>query len=149
MAPSTNRPSRRTAAKSRSRSHPRQADAHDAEVGRRIRTQRLASGMSQTDLGQQVGVTFQQIQKYENGANRVGAGRLRRLADALQVPPAYFFPDGDGAEPPGMQFMTTAGAFRLVKAYSEISDASLRRSLTELAEQLAAQSRVAARANPG
>ena len=55
-------------------------DPVDVEVGRRIRVQRMARGMSQTELGKRIGVTFQQVQKYEKGANRVGAGRLTRIA---------------------------------------------------------------------
>src|SRR5690348_1507474 len=60
-------------------------DPIDVEVGRRIRLQRLARGLSQTELGNELGVTFQQVQKYEKGANRVGAGRLSRIAEALDV----------------------------------------------------------------
>src|SRR5438552_1319065 len=66
-------------------------DARDIEVGRRIRAQRLVRGMSQTQLGKKLGITFQQIQKYEKGANRVGAGRLTRIADVLGVPVSFFF----------------------------------------------------------
>ncbi len=63
----------------------KQPNPIDIEVGRRIRTQRLASRISQTALGQKVGVTFQQVQKYEKGVNRVGAGRLQQIADVLGV----------------------------------------------------------------
>ena len=70
----------------------RRSDARDGEVGRRVRTQRLAKGLSQTELGERIGVTFQQVQKYEKGTNRIGAGRLSRIAQALEVPVAYFFP---------------------------------------------------------
>src|SRR5260370_31061794 len=66
-------------------------DACDADVGRRIRAQRLLCHMSQTELGNRVGITFQQIQKYEKGVNRVGAGRLARIADVLSVPVSFFF----------------------------------------------------------
>jgi len=65
-------------------------DATDAGVGEKIRTQRLLRRISQTDLGNQVGITFQQIQKYEKGANRVGAGRLQRIAEVLGVPVSFF-----------------------------------------------------------
>ncbi len=70
-------------------------DARDAEVGRRIRAQRLVCSMSQTELGQRVGITFQQIQKYEKGVNRVGAGRLAKIAEVLSVPVAFFFGGSD------------------------------------------------------
>jgi transcriptional regulator with XRE-family HTH domain len=63
----------------------------DVEIGRRIRLQRLVKGMSQTALGEACGITFQQIQKYEKGANRVGGSRLQQIADVLGVKPAFFF----------------------------------------------------------
>src|SRR5437868_15248033 len=63
----------------------------DVEVGQRIRARRMAKGMSQTELGDLLGVTFQQVQKYEKGVNRVGAGRLVRVAEALDVPVSFFF----------------------------------------------------------
>src|SRR5712691_6511342 len=66
-------------------------DSRDMEVGRRIRAQRLVRGLSQTDLGRSLGITFQQVQKYEKGANRVGAGRLTRIAEVLGMPVAFFF----------------------------------------------------------
>jgi transcriptional regulator with XRE-family HTH domain len=65
------------------------ADHRDAEVGRRVRAQRLARGLSQTELGTKIGVSFQQLQKYENGGNRIGAGRLERIAEALKVPVSF------------------------------------------------------------
>ena len=66
-------------------------DPVDVEVGHRIRIQRLARGMSQTALANHLGVTFQQVQKYEKGVNRVGAGRLTRIAEVLGVPVNAFF----------------------------------------------------------
>jgi transcriptional regulator with XRE-family HTH domain len=63
----------------------------DVEVGRRIRMQRMNLGMSQTELAKAIGITFQQVQKYEKGANRVGAGRLSEIATALDMPVASFF----------------------------------------------------------
>jgi len=99
--------------------------------------------MSQTELGTQVGITFQQIQKYEKGVNRVGAGRLTRIAEALGVPVAFLF----GAVGPGVSasakginsafaFLETAGAVRLVHAYAEIKNPQIRRALVTLAEQI-------------
>lgn len=67
----------------------------DAEIGRRMRTARMALGLSQTELGNRVGVTFQQIQKYEKGATRCAPDRLRRLSTALQKPISYFLPDDE------------------------------------------------------
>src|SRR2546423_1511826 len=118
-------------------------DARDADVGRRIRAQRLVCNMSQTELGNRVGITFQQIQKYEKGVNRVGAGRLARIADVLKVPVAYFFAgddtpsDSGDSVNAGLSFLETAGAVRLARAYSQIEDAHVRRALVELAEELA------------
>jgi transcriptional regulator with XRE-family HTH domain len=118
-------------------------DACDADVGRRIRAQRLLCHMSQTELGNRVGITFQQIQKYEKGVNRVGAGRLARIADVLSVPVAFFF---SGDQKPsdtsdninsGLSFLESAGAVRLVRAYSQIEDPSIRRALVDLAEEVA------------
>jgi transcriptional regulator with XRE-family HTH domain len=63
----------------------------DKNVGSRVRSRRMVLGMSQSDLGGALGVTFQQIQKYEKGTNRIGAGRLHRLAEVLKVDPAFFF----------------------------------------------------------
>src|SRR5216683_598599 len=68
----------------------RRSDHRDTEVGRRVRTQRLTKGLSHTELGTKIGVTFQQVQKYENGGNRIGAGRLSRIAEALEVPASFF-----------------------------------------------------------
>jgi transcriptional regulator with XRE-family HTH domain len=113
------------------------------EVGRRIRAQRLVRGLSQTDLGRSLGITFQQVQKYEKGANRVGAGRLTRIAEVLSVPVAFFFGDhagggkGDDASE-ALGFLETSGAVRLVKAYAQIDDTDVRRALVDLAESIAA-----------
>lgn len=70
---------------------PRSTDNTDVFVGARIRARRLEIGLSQEVLGEKIGVSFQQVQKYEKGANRVGAGRLRQLGEALDVEPSYFF----------------------------------------------------------
>ena len=76
----------------RSKTKTKAPDARDVEVGRRIRSQRLVSRMSQTELANNLGVTFQQVQKYEKGVNRVGAGRLSRIADVLSVPVSFLSP---------------------------------------------------------
>src|SRR3982751_3181300 len=72
----------------------RRADARDAEVGRRVRSRRLECRLSQTELADRIGVTFQQVQKYEKGVNRIGAGRLQRISEALEVPISFFFGGG-------------------------------------------------------
>src|SRR5262244_2719043 len=69
----------------------RGGDPRDAEIGRRVRTLRLQRGLSQTELGSLINVTFQQVQKYEKGTNRISAGRLQRIAEVLTVPVSFFF----------------------------------------------------------
>src|SRR5690348_6824980 len=77
----------------------RRADNRDAEVGQRVRSRRLEQRLSQTELADRIGVTFQQVQKYEKGVNRIGAGRLQRISEALEVPISFFF--GTGAPTKG------------------------------------------------
>lgn len=100
--------------------------------------------MSQTELGSKIGVTFQQVQKYENGVNRIGAGRLSRIAEVLEVPVTFFFPGDNGGPSPPLDvgdspfaLLSTAGAIQLVRAYSRIRDGRKRHSLVEIAEHLA------------
>ena len=75
----------------RSRHGPKSADDVDRHVGHRIRAQRMLLGMSQSDVADRLDLTFQQIQKYERGVNRIGAGRLSQIADILGVPVTYFY----------------------------------------------------------
>jgi transcriptional regulator with XRE-family HTH domain len=124
----------------------RSGDPRDAEIGRRIRALRLERGLSQTELGNFLGVTFQQIQKYEKGSNRVAAARLERVAELLGVPITFFYTGPEAIGPrtgsvdsvnAGLEFLETAGAVRLVRAYSKIHDPSMRRALVELTERIA------------
>jgi transcriptional regulator with XRE-family HTH domain len=117
----------------------RRIEPHDVEVGRRIRVRRLERQMSQTELANQLGVTFQQVQKYEKGINRVGAARLQRIADALDVPISFFFTTGDRSsqQEAVMPFLETAHAVRLMRAYSRISDPAIQRSVLDLVERIA------------
>jgi len=78
----------------------RKPDPVDIDVWQRIKIQRLAAGLSQTELGDFIGVTFQQVQKYEKGANRVGAGRLTQIAGSLKIPVNTFFEDTTIAKRP-------------------------------------------------
>src|SRR5689334_11030997 len=103
-------------------------DPVDIEVGHRIRIERLARGLSQTALANQLGVTFQQVQKYEKGVNRVGAGRLTKIAEVLGIDVGTFFSgkevlesavNGETEESP-LKLLTVTGAFRLLRAYAEI-----------------------------
>jgi len=124
-------------------------DPVDIEVGHRIRIERLARGLSQTALANQLGVTFQQVQKYEKGVNRVGAGRLTKIAEVLGIDVAAFFGAKDmldadtkesGAASP-LKLLTVSGAFRLLRAYGDIEDSDLRRAIVDLVEQISSQKR--------
>src|SRR6266536_1119177 len=108
------------------RTHAKAPEPKDKEVGQLIRAQRLVCRMSQTELANALGVTFQQVQKYEKGVNRVGAGRLAKIADTLTVPVSFFF---DGATGPkvaagnvneALGLIRTAGALRLVRAFEHM-----------------------------
>ena len=120
----------------------KRGDILDIEVGRRIRARRLARHMSQTDLASRLGLTFQQVQKYEKGTNRVGAGRLHRIAEILDVSVSHFFPDAqtqasDDQQSRIVEFLVTARAVRLLKAYSQLADPKLQQSIVSLVEELA------------
>ena len=97
----------------------------DVEIGHRIRVQRLANGMSQTELANACGVTFQQIQKYEKGANRVGGSRLQRIADALGVAPALFFSTSEAGQNSVLsseiaELLINPGAIHLLRNYAKL-----------------------------
>jgi transcriptional regulator with XRE-family HTH domain len=116
-------------------------DLKDIEVARRVRALRLEKGLSQGKLGSALGLTFQQIQKYEKGTNRIGAGRLQKIAEVLDVPVAALF----GAAPPGarddlLELADGAAALRLLRAFSRISSSKLKLALATLAEEIAQQS---------
>jgi transcriptional regulator with XRE-family HTH domain len=122
----------------------RRADNRDAEVGRRVRSRRLECRLSQTELAERIGVTFQQVQKYEKGVNRIGAGRLQRISEALEVPISFFFGGAPGsakAESGSAEsvfgFMQTSGSVRIVKAFHKIKSRKARQLLVEMAEEFA------------
>jgi transcriptional regulator with XRE-family HTH domain len=122
----------------------RRADLRDAEVGRRVRARRLERGITQTELATRIGVTFQQVQKYEKGVNRIGAGRLQRIAEALDVPVTFFFGGGEAPITASSEdaasvfgYLQTSGAIRIVKAFYKIKDRRTRQLLVELAERIA------------
>jgi len=110
-------------------------------VGRNIRIQRLAKGLSQTELAQKLGVTFQQVQKYEKGVNRIGCGRVFQIARVLGVHVMDFFDGSDASKPSGARnvrdLITEPQAFHLVEAFSVIEDRRLRRSVVELVKKIA------------
>ena len=124
----------------------------DKHVGSRVRMQRVLIGMSQERLGGALGLTFQQVQKYEKGTNRIGASRLQQIAGILKVPPAFFFekmPDGQGGsdqEAPGLaeegagfvvDFLSTSEGLMLNKAFVRIKEARVRKKIIDLVNALA------------
>lgn len=121
----------------------------DAYVGARLRMRRVMLGMSQGKLGQLLGVTFQQIQKYEKGSNRISASRLRQAAHVLDVPVEFFYegapaPPAASAEasestmqPFDVAFLATTEGFQLNRAFLRIRDAKVRRRIVELVVSLA------------
>jgi transcriptional regulator with XRE-family HTH domain len=120
---------------------PKQPDSIDKLVGRNIRIQRLAKGLSQTELAQKLGVTFQQVQKYEKGVNRIGCGRLFQIGRILGVHVMDFFDGSDAGKPSVARnvrdLISEPQAFHLVEAFSEIGDRKLRRSVVELVKKIA------------
>jgi transcriptional regulator with XRE-family HTH domain len=117
-------------------------DAVDALVGQNIRILRQDRRMSQTELARKIDVTFQQVQKYENGTNRVGSGRLFKIASTFGVPITAFFEgthnteSGDGVPSP-VAMLAGPYVLRLLQAFCAVENMDLRRSLAELSEQLA------------
>jgi transcriptional regulator with XRE-family HTH domain len=125
----------------------------DVQVGSRVRLRRNMLGLSQEKLGTAIGLTFQQVQKYERGANRIGASRLHELSRVLDVPVSFFFDNldpvrapaipGGFAEPPAEAFdsdpLRRRETIELVDAYYAIDDSAVRRRLLELARALAAE----------
>ena len=118
----------------------------DKHVGSRVRMRRLMLGMSQGKLAEGLGLTFQQVQKYEKGANRIGASRLQHLASILQVPVPFFFEGlpteepksaaGSAAHSAVFEFLATTDGVRLARAFTRIPDAKLRRTIVDVAEQI-------------
>lgn len=122
-------------------------NATDKHVGMLVRSRRLMLDMSQTKLGDALGLTFQQVQKYEKGMNRIGASRLQHMARVLQVPISFFFDGAPGA--PGTKnaapapdyvtrFLATRDGLELTKAFMLIKDAKLQHRIVDLVEQIAA-----------
>lgn len=117
----------------------------DVYVGRRVREARVAKGMSQTDLGDQLSVSFQQVQKYEKGTNRIGASRLLQTAQALNVPVEYFFDGIDGGyddrEAPTNAKLSRKAIATATKLH-QIQDEAMRREIIRLID-VAAETRIA------
>jgi len=112
----------------------------DAAVGRNVRIWRMARGMTQEQLANRVGVTFQQLQKYEVGGNRIPTGRLVKFAAILAVPISALFEGTNGAEPPRslLALISDSRSFRLARAFAAIDNSAMRLSLVSLVEKIAA-----------
>ena len=123
----------------------------DKHVGSRVRMRRMMLQMSQTELGNDIGLTFQQVQKYEKGTNRIGAGRLHEISRILKVPISFFF-EGSPREPGAhasannsdgpplptyvTDFLATSDGLALTKAFMQIKDANLRRRIVSLVQEI-------------
>ncbi len=121
----------------------------DKHVGSRVRMRRMMLGMSQEKLGDALGLTFQQVQKYEKGTNRIGASRLQQISLILQVPVSFFF---EGAPPPPGKpigfgeasspeyvttFLASSDGLKLVRAFTRVPSPALRRRIVDLVEEMA------------
>ena len=125
----------------------KQANPIDAQVGNRVRLRRMLIGMSQERLGELLGLTFQQVQKYEKGVNRIGAGRLFEVARILGVPIDYFYEGAaaqaaggfaeNDASPPVMEFVSSGEGLQLSLAVMKIKDPKLRKRVLDLVKQMA------------
>lgn len=120
----------------------------DIHVGSRVRLRRVLIGMSQEKLGEQLGITFQQVQKYEKGTNRIGASRLFQISRILGVPVAFFYEDMPEEEGSGsglsesksdryvVEFISSTEGLHLNKAFQRIEDPKVRRKVVELVQAL-------------
>lgn len=129
-----------------SKARSEKAHAIDRLVGQQLRKRRLELGLTQLSVAEAIGVTFQQIQKYERGSNRIVASRLYDLANTLNVPLEYFFAEAQEDTPPGAQTDEAADdsaptpkeTRNLINAYYEIADPALRKKLIELVRSVSA-----------
>lgn len=124
----------------------------DVHVGARVRLRRMMLGMSQEKLGEKLGITFQQIQKYEKGTNRIGASRLQSIASVLSVPVSFFFdgaPSHSGGVADGFsdsadgsflpEFLSSSEGIQLNRAFSRIADPKVRRRIIDLVRSLSGE----------
>ena len=126
----------------------KKANPIDGQVGNRVRIRRMLIGMSQEKLGDHLGLTFQQVQKYEKGINRIGAGRLFEIARILDVPIDFFYEglsttsqpgmgETDVAAPPVMEFISSGEGLQLSLAFMKIKDTKVRKRVLDLVKSLA------------
>ncbi|MEL6203131.1 MAG: helix-turn-helix domain-containing protein [Pseudomonadota bacterium] len=130
-------------------SEKKQPNPIDVHVGTRIRLRRAMVSMSQEKLGEALGITFQQVQKYEKGTNRVGASRLQNIAAILNVPVSFFFEDAPGDKAGAnnemaesgssyvVNFLSSSEGLQLNRAFVKISDPKVRRKIIDLVKSLA------------
>ena len=118
----------------------------DVHVGSRVRMRRMMLSTSQETLAKAIGLTFQQVQKYEKGTNRMGSSRLQQIGNALQVPVTFFFEgapgqskiDGNAPSPAYVsKFLATSDGLALTKAFMQIKSATLRRSIVNVVNEIA------------
>jgi transcriptional regulator with XRE-family HTH domain len=125
----------------------------DVLVGQRVRMARLMANMSQTELGEHIGITFQQVQKYEKGGNRISSSRLAQISEVLGKPVSWFFNEGrgspraktSGAADVMQKMLTIRGGVALAEAFTRIRSAALRRHIIDLAKSIADETRSGAR----
>ena len=128
-------------------------DNFNKHLGNKLKLRRLALGLTQTKVAKAINVTFQQIQKYEKGTNRVGASRLQNISSVLNVPVSFFFEDAPGDQTTGQQgmaeanssnyvvdFLSSSEGLQLNRAFIKIEDPKIRRKLVDLTKALAADS---------
>jgi len=124
----------------------------DRHVGSRVRMRRMMISMSQEKLGERLGITFQQVQKYEKGTNRIGASRVQQIAGILGVPVSFFFEGAPGGDAEGVgavetgnptyvsDFLATSEGLALSKAFMKVTDPKVRRRIVDLVEAMVAAS---------
>jgi transcriptional regulator with XRE-family HTH domain len=121
----------------------RSPDPIDVLVGHNIRIHRIDQGLTQTDLAKRIGVTFQQVQKYEQGMNRVGGGRLFKIAEVLRLPISTFFEGPPSSrlkmEESPLKLLSEPHSLNMLKAFCQIENAEIRRLLIEVVERLASR----------
>lgn len=133
---------RRTRVIKTERNGPRSSGKAEEQMGHRIRLRRVEQGMSQDELGKRLGVSFQQVQKYEKGVNRVGASRLQEIAHALDIPVSFFYDAGNGTgkaqrEVDSLLFLDSSFSLRLLRAYASVKDQKVQRQFVSLIESVA------------
>src|ERR1700737_2496547 len=118
----------------------RSAGKPDIELGKRIRLRRVEQKISQAELGDKLGVSFQQVQKYEKGVNRVGASRLQQIATALDVPVTFFYEGNSKAEreADSLLFLDSSFTLRLLRAYTAVANQAVQRQFVSLVESIVA-----------